>query len=110
MWTGQWAFTGGTSSWFSELDTVRASQSQSSGFPTEGYKAIRLAYSSEDLQALAGLRIYSTLGLSVSWTLFRGLSVQELCAARFYKLDVLAPVMTYTFLGVGFSAGQDVSP
>uniref|UniRef100_A0A1A8PZ04 ribonuclease H n=1 Tax=Nothobranchius rachovii TaxID=451742 RepID=A0A1A8PZ04_9TELE len=82
-------------------------------------EAISMAYSCQGIQAPVGLRAHSTRGLSASWALFRGLSIQEICAAaswasplafaRFYKLDVSVPAMTHTILSVGSLAGQDVS-
>nr|XP_054595475.1 uncharacterized protein LOC129162961 [Nothobranchius furzeri] len=81
-------------------------------------EAISMAYSCQGIQAPVGLRAHSTRGLSASWALFRGLSIQEICAAaswasplafaRFYKLDVSVPAMTHTILSVGSLAGQDV--
>lgn len=63
-------------------------------------ETIALAYTSQGLQPPAGLRAHSTRGLAASWALFRGVSVQDICAAvswsspltfvRFYMLDVSA--------------------
>ncbi|XP_034065716.1 uncharacterized protein LOC117542252, partial [Gymnodraco acuticeps] len=64
-------------------------------------EAIALAYTSQGLQAPTGLRAHSTRGLATSWALFKGVSIQDICAAaswsspltfvRFYRLDVSAP-------------------
>lgn len=43
-------------------------------------------------------------GLSTSWALFWGVSVQEICSkatfARFYKLGVTAPLLAHSVLSV----------
>ena len=61
-------------------------------------EALVLYYDSKGLQHPAGLRAHSTYGVAVSWALFQGVSIEEICAAaswvtphtfsRFYKLDV----------------------
>ncbi|XP_029958238.1 uncharacterized protein LOC115396492 [Salarias fasciatus] len=73
--------------------------------------AISIAYNSRGLQPPAGLRAHSTRGVAASWALFRGVSVEEICAAaswasphtftRFYNLDVTAPSVSHAVLGVG---------
>ncbi|XP_049432685.1 uncharacterized protein LOC125889068 [Epinephelus fuscoguttatus] len=72
--------------------------------------AIALAYSAKGAQAPEGLRAHSTRGLSTSWALFRGVPIQEICAAaswasphtfiRFYKLDVTASSLAHSVLGL----------
>ena len=71
-------------------------------------EAIALAYTCQGLQPPVGLREHSTRGLAASWALFRGVSVQDICAAaswsspltfvRFHKLDVSAPCMARAVL------------
>ncbi|XP_029937836.1 uncharacterized protein LOC115380768 [Myripristis murdjan] len=71
-------------------------------------EAIALAYTSQGLQPPTGLRAHSTRSLASSWALFRGVSVQDICAAaswsspltfvRFYMLDVSAPCMARAVL------------
>lgn len=73
--------------------------------------AISMAYECKSMHPPAGLRAHSTRGLAASWALFRGLSVQDICAAaswstphtfaRFYRLDVTAPSVAHAVLGVG---------
>ncbi|XP_010773556.1 uncharacterized protein, partial [Notothenia coriiceps] len=68
-------------------------------------EAIALAYTSQGLQAPPGLRAHSTRGLATSWALFKGVSIQDICAAaswsspltfvRFYRLDVSAPSVAH---------------
>ena len=75
--------------------------------------AIALAYTSRGLQPPAGLRAHSTRGLATSWALFKGVSIQEVCAAacwasphtfvRFYKLDVTSPTLAHSVLSLGSS-------
>ena len=75
--------------------------------------AIALAYSSSGLQVPTGLRAHSTRGLATSWALFKGVSIQDICAAaswsspltfaRFYRLDVTSPGLTHAVLSVGSS-------
>ncbi|KAK5928475.1 hypothetical protein CgunFtcFv8_013535 [Champsocephalus gunnari] len=72
-------------------------------------EAIALAYTSQNLQAPSGLRAHSTRGLATPWALFKGVSIQDICAAaswsspltfvRFYRLDVSAPSVTRAVLG-----------
>ncbi|XP_053296886.1 uncharacterized protein LOC128456655 [Pleuronectes platessa] len=73
--------------------------------------AIALAYSSSGLQVPTGLRAHSTRGLTTSWALFKGVSIQDICAAaswsspltfaRYYRLDVTSPGLTHAVLSVG---------
>ena len=73
--------------------------------------AIAMAYNSVGLEPPIGLRAHSTRGMSASWALFQGVSVEEICAAaswatphtfaRFYRLDVTAPNLSHTVLSVG---------
>ncbi|XP_050925700.1 LOW QUALITY PROTEIN: uncharacterized protein LOC127142337 [Lates calcarifer] len=61
-------------------------------------EAISLAYKCRGLQPPKGLSTHSTRGMATSWALFRGVSLQDICAAvswatphtfvRFYRLDV----------------------
>ncbi|XP_043992826.1 uncharacterized protein LOC122842750 [Gambusia affinis] len=72
--------------------------------------AIALAYTSKGQQPPEGLRAHSTRGLTTSWALFRGVSIQEICAAaswasphtfaRFYKLDVTAQPLAHSVLSL----------
>ncbi|KAK5900670.1 hypothetical protein CgunFtcFv8_025612 [Champsocephalus gunnari] len=72
-------------------------------------EAIALAYTSQNLQAPSGLRAHWTRGLATSWALFKGVSIQDICAAaswsspltyvRFYRLDVSAPSVARAVLG-----------
>ena len=62
----------------------------------------------QGLQPPVGLRAHSTRGLAASWALFRGVSVQDICAAaswslpltfdRFYMLDVSTPCVAHAVL------------
>ncbi|XP_059182347.1 uncharacterized protein LOC131961092 [Centropristis striata] len=71
-------------------------------------EAIALAYAGQGLQPPVGLRAHSTRGVATSWALFRGVSVQDICAAaswsspltfvRFYMLDVSAPCVASAVL------------
>ena len=71
-------------------------------------EAISLAYRGKGLQPPQGLRAHSTRGMATSWALFRGVSVQEICAAaswatphtfvRFYRLDVSKPSLAQAVL------------
>ena len=75
--------------------------------------AIAMAYRCKGRDPPNGLRAHSTRGIAASWALFKGLSVQEICAAaswstpgtfiRFYRLDVTAPSVAHAVLGVGSS-------
>ena len=74
-------------------------------------EAIGLAYKARSLPLPERLRAHSTRGLATSWALFRGISVQDICAAacwenphtfmRFYRLDVTAPSLAHAVLSVG---------
>lgn len=74
-------------------------------------EAISLAYSSKGLTAPPGLRAHSTRGMSTSWALFKGVTIQDICDAaswssphtfaRFYKLDVTAQTLAHAVLSVG---------
>ncbi|KAK7896412.1 hypothetical protein WMY93_021737 [Mugilogobius chulae] len=44
-------------------------------------EAITVAYESSGLHPPAGLRAHSTRGMATSWAMFRGTSVEEICAA-----------------------------
>ena len=78
-------------------------------------EAIVLCYNSMNLEPPVGLRAHSTRGLSTSWALFKGISIQEICAAaswssphtfiRFYRLDVTEPSLAHSVLGV---SSQDI--
>ena len=80
-------------------------------------EAIQLAYSSAGVAAPVGLRAHSTRGVATSWALFRGVSIQDVCNAaswaspltfaRFYSLDVTAPQVAHTVLGVASRRGTD---
>lgn len=64
-------------------------------------EATALASSSQGWRPPEGLRAHPTRSLAPSWALFRGVDLQEICAAarwsspltfvRFYMLDVSAP-------------------
>ena len=72
--------------------------------------AIRLAYTSRGAPVPEGLRAHSTRGVSTSWALCRGVSIQDVCMAAswsspstfaaFYSLDVAATSMAHAVLGV----------
>ena len=61
-------------------------------------EAIAMAYSAVGKAPPAGIKAHSTRGVSTSWALFRGVSVEDMCAAaswsshhtfvRYYSLDV----------------------
>ena len=65
-------------------------------------EAIAVAYSSKGLALPEGLHAHSTRGVATSWALFRGVSLDQICAVaswssphtfvRFYRLDFAAPV------------------
>ncbi|XP_034530069.1 uncharacterized protein LOC117805448 [Notolabrus celidotus] len=71
-------------------------------------EAISLAYSSKGLQPPQDLRAHSTRSMATSWALFKGVSVQDICAAaswasphtfvRFYRLDVSGPSLAQAVL------------
>ena len=69
-----------------------------------------MAYSSVSAQPPVGLRAHSTRGVSASWALYKGISVQDVCMAaswsssstfaRFYNLDVSEPSVAHAVLDV----------
>ena len=73
-------------------------------------EAIQLAYTSKGMQPPIGLRAHSTRGMSASWALCRGVSIQDVCMAAswaspstfstFYSLDVATSSMAHAVLGV----------
>lgn len=73
-------------------------------------EAIQLAYSSKGIQPPGALRAHSTRGMSASWALLKGVSIQDVCTAaswaspltftRFYSLDVTAPSVAHAVLDV----------
>ncbi len=73
-------------------------------------EAIIVGYNSMGLSPPEGLRAHSTWGLATSWALFKGVSIQDICAAaswasphifvRFYRLDVTEPSLAYSILSV----------
>ncbi|XP_056112700.1 uncharacterized protein LOC130089419 [Rhinichthys klamathensis goyatoka] len=73
-------------------------------------EAIGLCYRSMNIEPPVGLRAHSTRGMATSWALFKGISIQEICAAaswssphtfiRFYRLDVTEPSLAHSVLGV----------
>ena len=78
-------------------------------------EAIQLAYSTAGKQAPGRLRAHSTRGVAASWALFKGVSVQDLCAAaswsspltfaRFYSLNVTAQPVAQAVLSVAPGRG-----
>lgn len=74
-------------------------------------EGISLAYSSKSLVPPSGIRAHSTRGISTSWALFKGVTIQDICEvaswsspltfARFYKLDVTAQTLAHAVLSVG---------
>lgn len=82
-------------------------------------ESIALAYTCQGLLAPQGLRAHSTRGLAASWALFRGVSIQDICAAacwsspltfvRFYRLDVSAPSVARAVLGTGPSLERSIA-
>lgn len=72
-------------------------------------ETIELAYSSQSLEAPEGLRAHSTRGVSSSWALLKGVSIEEICRAaswnshhtfiRYYMLDVSEPSFLQGVLG-----------
>lgn len=73
-------------------------------------EAVILGYNSMGLGPLEGLRAHSTRGMATSWVLFKGVLVQNICAAlswasphtygRFYRLDVTEPSLAHSVLNV----------
>ncbi|XP_051980853.1 uncharacterized protein LOC127642225 [Xyrauchen texanus] len=74
-------------------------------------EAISLAYESRGVQPPEGIRAHSTRGMAASWALFKGVSLQDICAAaswasphtfaRYYRLDVTRTPVAHSVLGVG---------
>ena len=64
----------------------------------------------------AGLLAHSTREMAAPWALFKGIFIQDICAAaswasshtfaKFNRLHVTAPTLAHTVLGVGSSEGQ----
>ena len=73
-------------------------------------EAIQVSYSSKGMVIPEGLRAHSTRGMSASWALCRGVSIQDVCAAaswsspltfaKFYRLNVAASSLGHAVLGV----------
>ena len=71
--------------------------------------AIRMAYSSANVQVPDGLKAHSTRGVASSWAVSRGASLQEICTAAswsspstfatFYSLDVAPNSVAHLVLG-----------
>ena len=71
-------------------------------------EAIRIAYTSKGVQPPEVLRAHSTRGVSTSWALLKGVSIQEVCTAaswsststfaRYYNLDMAAPPVAHAVL------------
>ncbi|KAI2665734.1 Protein P [Labeo rohita] len=76
-------------------------------------EAISLAYESKGVRPPEGLKAHSTRGMAASWALFKGVSLQDICAAaswasphtfiRYYRLDVTQTPVAHSVLGVGSS-------
>ena len=74
-------------------------------------RAIELAYSSAALAPPTGVVAHSTRGMPASWALFRGASLEEVCAAtgwassltfaRFYRLNVASSVAASVLQAAG---------
>ena len=74
-------------------------------------RAIELAYSSAGLAPPTGVVAHSTRGMAASWALFRGASLEEVCAAagwassltfaRFYRLNVASSVAASVLQAAG---------
>ena len=73
-------------------------------------EAIQLAYTSRGVEPPEGIKAHSTRGVSASWAVTRGVSIQEVCEAAnwstpstfatFYSLDVAGPSVAHAVLGV----------
>nr|XP_055071026.1 uncharacterized protein LOC129451681 [Misgurnus anguillicaudatus] len=73
-------------------------------------EGIVLCYNNSNIEPPKGLRAHSTRGMATSWALFKGISIQEICAAaswssphtfaRFYSLDVTEPSLAHSVLEV----------
>ena len=76
-------------------------------------EAIVLAYRCRGMQPPAGLKAHSTRSMATSWALFKGIRVEDICAAaswasphtfvRFYRLDVSSPSLAHAVLESGAS-------
>ncbi|XP_072235172.1 uncharacterized protein [Leuresthes tenuis] len=76
-------------------------------------EAIVLAYRCRGLQPPAGLKAHSTRSMATSWALFKGIRVEDICAAaswssrhtfvRFYRLNVSGPSLAHAVLESGAS-------
>ena len=74
-------------------------------------EAIAMAYDAKGKLPPAGLRAHSTHGMAASWSVFQGVSVQQVCSAaswaspdtfvRFYRLDVTKTPVAHSVLSVG---------
>lgn len=72
--------------------------------------AIVMCYKDKNVQSPPGLRAHSTRGMATSWALFKGVSIQDICAAeswasphtfvRYYRLDVTEPSLAHSVLDV----------
>ena len=75
--------------------------------------AIRLAYTQAGAEVPAALKAHSTRGVSTSWALSKGVSIDEICAAAnwsspstfatYYHLDVAPSAVAHTVLGAAAS-------
>ena len=73
-------------------------------------EAIKLVYVEKGLDTPGGLKAHSTRGMSTSWALFRGMTLEDFCAAvswstthifgRYYILDITVPSLGQVVLGV----------
>jgi hypothetical protein len=76
-------------------------------------EAISLAYEYKGVRPPGGLRAHTTRAIAASWALFKGVSLQDICAAaswasphtfvRYYRLDVTQTPVAHSVLGVGSS-------
>ena len=72
--------------------------------------AIKMAYTSSNVEVPEGLKAHSTRGVASSWAVSRGASLQEICTAAnwsspstfatFYSLDVAPNSVAHLVLGV----------
>lgn len=75
-------------------------------------EAISLAYSRKGLTPPSCLCAQSTRGMSTSWALFKGVTLQDICEApswssphtfaKLYKLDVTAQMLAHAVLSAGY--------
>lgn len=73
-------------------------------------EAIKLVNCEKGLDTPAGLKAHSTRGMSTSWALFRGMTLEDICAVviwstvhtfgRYYILEVTAPSLAQVVLNV----------